>query len=151
MMPRLLAQESFSRVEYLRSLQNRFSQSEPDLGWKILSLIAALVAVLGLVALLNRIQSKKDSASVEKPQRLFFKAMKNLQLTWRDRWRLWSVAVTLHLEHPAALLISPNYYDAAVQDYRRKSALFGNRPSTQRRLHELRRRLFSETPASSPT
>ena len=143
----VLAQESFSRVEYLRSLERRFSQSEPDIGVKILVIVAVFVGTVLLFALLNRLQKRKSDPNIERPFRLFLKTMKCLRIPWRDRWRLWRVARALRLEHPTALLISPQAYDAALRDLARKPGLFGARPATRQALADLRLRIFAEVPA----
>jgi hypothetical protein len=140
----ILAQESYSRVEYLRSLHNRFSESEPDVGWKIVALVVIFLAAVFCFAMLNRLQKRQVDPNVEKPGRLFRRAMKHLKLRRRDRWRLWRVAGALRLEHPAALLLSPNYYDGAIRDYCAGSSLLGNRHAARRALTELRQRIFTE-------
>jgi hypothetical protein len=114
----ILAQNTMQRkTELLRQMGSRFEQSDPDLYWKIPVVIFLLVLACVLLWVLYELQRRREEKrQVPQPMRLFLKLMRRIELTIPDIWQIWRLARRLQLEQPAALLISPGYFDKAVAD-----------------------------------
>jgi hypothetical protein len=125
-----------------RAMQTQFKQPNPGVYVSILVALAAVGAIFLLVKLLARWQDKQSEARRSQPWSLFNRLQSQLGLPLLDRLYLWRLARAIRLDHPAAMLISPQYFDVAVERF-----LKGRSVSKHARYTAIRERLFRGVPA----
>jgi len=114
----LAQQPPVSGREMLDNMSHAFRQTDPNLWWKMpaaLSLLALALVLVWVLAVLERRRLERENHP--QPMRLYLTALAVLHMPWRDRWHLWRLARALKLPQPAAVLISPAYFDEAVVRY----------------------------------
>jgi len=148
----ILAQDTVQRkTEVLRQMGSRFEQSDPGLYWKIPVVFFLLVVACVLLWVLYELQRRRqEKVHAPQPMRLFLKVMWQIDMAVSDIWHLFRLARRLQLEHPAALLVSPGYFDKAVADDCADPQGRVIHPARRRRLLAVRASLFGSD-ASSPS
>lgn len=121
MIPHLLA--AGSNRHSLTHAQKWFSRSDPTIIYQILGVIVLLVAILVIAWAAGRFQEWRVEPARRQPMALYMRLMRKLQIPLTDRWRMCQLAITLGLKHPAALLISREHFDAAIEQYRTRRPL----------------------------
>lgn len=109
----MLAQ--LSREEQLRSMQARFAREDPNAAASIITVLALLASAFAVFYLLHRVQVRRSRPDAASPRRLFHRVMRKMGIPIRDRMRMRSLARRGNVRHPAALLISPDLFDATVR------------------------------------
>ncbi len=142
--PAVLGQISGSRADRLRALQTRFKEPDPRVYISILVGVAAVAGIFLMVKLLARWEKRAGESGQPQPWRLFRRVQVQLGLRWFDRFCLWRVARALRLEQPTALLISPLYYDRAVERF-----LTGRSGARRGQLNRIRSRLYGSSDLAS--
>lgn len=144
MMTLILA--SLERHDRLRSVQDRFAESDPHVFQKVMMVVALVSAILALIWLMGRVQRRRIQQIVTpQPFGLFFRVQAKLALPWLDRWRLWRLARVLRTREPTALLISPVLFDEAVKLYCEGHSLLGRRLGKAACYAVIRQRLFGDS------
>jgi len=124
------------RDKYLQSMKSHFNTVDPRLLFNFIISVTCIAAIFIAAKLLSAIQKKRQVEKTRsRPYKLLVKTQAALGLPWRDRWLLWWLSRTLNLPHPTALLISPAFFDRAIERYN---------PSRRRRAHwaAIRKRIF---------
>ena len=123
------------RDKYLNSMKLHFNTVDPQLFFNFIISVMCVAAIFVVAKLLSAIQKRRAKKTQSRPYKLLVKTQAALGLPWRDRFRLWWLSRTLNLPHPTALLISPAFFDRAIE--RRN-------PSRRSRVHwaNLRKRIF---------
>lgn len=117
----LLAQVAI-RKRSLTAAHKWFSRSDPEAVEQIIIFLIFVGAGLFVGWILLQWQLRRAEPAKQQPMLLFRKLQRRLGLSLLERWRLWRLAATLKLPHPAALLISAQTFDGAVQKYTGKRA-----------------------------
>lgn len=134
----LLARTLSWREQQFQSMHEHFVTSDPLIYIRLGIALGAILAVFLAIKLLAYLQRRRIEAAKAQPFALFVRLQAQLALPLMDRWRLWWMARTLRLPNPAAMLISPLFFDRTVEQYR---------PNWAHRAHltAIRRRLFGKT------
>ncbi len=116
----------------LRYFQNAPARPEGNQFWTVLVLLAALVALVGMVSQwLLAILRKKN-----RPRSLFLALCRSHKLSWRQCWVLWQLAQMRTAQMPARVFLDPDLFDLdQLPSHWSKKALL---------LANLRSRLFGE-------
>lgn len=145
----MMLAQALGRKEQLRAMQQRFSEPDPSAGWHFLFIIILVIWLVALAWIINRWQQRRKTPAMLQPMALFGTVLRKLGLSFLERWRLRQVARAASLEHPTALLISPQVYDEAVQTYFSGQGWLGSRSGEAEPLRAIRRRLFAVSGESS--
>ncbi len=142
----MLAQQQVpaSGREILDHVSTAFRQSDPQLWWKVpvvLGLLGLALVLVWVLAILERRRLERENHP--QPTRLYFNTMAVLNIGWSDRWYLWRLARALKLPQPAALLISPAYFDKVVARYCRMRSWNGD--ALRNRFATIRKTLFGQS------
>ena len=140
----VLAEQTMQdKIAIFRQMGSRFEETDPNLHWKIPVVILLFMLAILLAWILYALQSRRQGTDQSpRPLRLYFRAMRELGIAGPDIWQLWRLAKRLHLKHPTALLISPQYFDqAATTDCCDKSGRIVSR-SRHQRLMAIRAVIF---------
>ncbi len=138
----MLAQQATSHAERFKYMQDRFNQSDPTIGWKLLLVAVILGAIFALASILSRLQKRRDEPNKPQPMALFVRVQRKLGLPRLDRLRLWWLVRTRRINNPAALLISAQYFDDAVEGYCQSDGWFGSRLTASSGFAAIRQQLF---------
>lgn len=128
---------------YIEHIQDRFTQGNPEAVWQIALAAVVLIGILALTWVLGRVQQRRQQPKNPKPMEFFRRVQRRLRLSPADRFRLWRLARVTGVEHPTALLISPQFYDEAVAAYCATHGAFGSRAPSAPAYAALRARLFA--------
>lgn len=140
----MLAQQIAPRTDRLRGIQTRFSDADPNAVWQVLLVMVMLVALIGFVWMVYRIQRQRGATNELSPMGLFRQVLAALGMPMWDRIRLFHAAHVLKIEHPAALLISAGLFDKAAASYLRGPGMIRTRTGAAPQLAVIRERLFGK-------
>jgi hypothetical protein len=99
-------------------VQQRFVHNDSETGHQILLFALMVVCIIALMWMIARIQQARSRPARAQPMNLYLRLQRRLHLPLWTRFRLWRLARQLNIEHPAALLISEQLFDEAVERYR---------------------------------
>lgn len=134
----LQAESGLSRDDRYRAINSAFNREHSDAHWWIILLLAAIVALPILLLMISRLQRRARGEATSRPWRLMWDLSKRTSLGLWDRIVLIRVARQIGLEHPAALLLSANYYDRITRQW-----LEAGHKGDASHLQHIRHRLFT--------
>jgi hypothetical protein len=137
----ILAQ-AIDRQVYLRSMHERFSNSNPNIWWEILLGVAILGGIVALVWVAWLWQRRRAEPAEARPLALYRQVLAQTGLSAGEVWRLKRLATIVRMPQPTAALISPELYDQAVEQYCASRGIFGSRRGAANQFAAIRARIF---------
>ena len=139
-----LIQDFTQRPDIFHSFRSRFSGQEvmPETPWLLLggAVAAALIGAMVYQWIVQR-----RARAVHAPWRLFVKILRNLPLSWRQRRRLFQLALVGQRSAPTAILLTPTVFAQAAGVYLTARAHKAAFADYHRELSELSQQLFGES------
>ncbi len=135
----LLAQSDDRMPEFYRAVREQFNQGG-TLG-SILIVLAALMGLVVLVYVLNRLEQKSTKqATPMDSQSLFRDLVSRLDLSETQREWLLELVKDMPVENPTVLLLSEQLFDNHVREW--QGSRRGARPESEKAISKVRARLF---------
>ena len=141
----ILAQAISPRAEHFKTIQEQFANKDPQTATSYIAIVFALLAFgVLLMWLFTRLQRAGSRAAAPHPMNLYWRMLSRLGLPFGARWRLWRLVRAVDVEHPTALLISPNFYDDVVKKYCSLKGISLKGESGPQSFRSLRAKLFPQ-------